>query len=55
MLKDNIFLVKFGKKENLEKMVAGGLYCSPSQRYVLQEKEQHDRGQGDLFRRKNAH
>lgn len=49
MLKDNIFLVKIGKKENLEKMVAGGLYCSPSQRYVLQEKEQHDRGQGDLL------
>ena len=48
-MKDILFLVKIGKKENLKKMVAGSLYCSPSQKYVLQEKEQHDRGQGDLL------
>lgn len=44
-----LFLVKIGKKEHLERLTEGRLYCSPSEKYIKQEQEQHEKGQGDLL------
>lgn len=49
MDKDNLFLVKIGEKDHLKDLINGQLYCSPSERYIKQEKDLHDKGQGDLL------
>lgn len=44
-----IFMIKFGRKEHLEQIVNGNVRFSPAEVYVKQEKEQHEKGQGDLL------
>ena len=44
-----IFMIKFGQKEHLEQIVNGSIRFSPAEVYVKQEREQHERGQGDLL------
>ena len=49
MTDNNLFLVKIGERAHLEELVQGVLYCSPSEKYIKQELELHDKGQGDLL------
>lgn len=41
--------IKYGKEEHLQQIVDGSIRFSPSQNYVLMEKELHNKGQGDLL------
>lgn len=41
--------IKYGEYEHLKQIVDGKLRFAPSQNYVLMEKEQHNKGQGDLL------
>lgn len=55
--------IKYGEFEHLKQIVNGKLRFAPSQNYVTMEKEQHNKGQGDLlegkmkikFERANMH
>lgn len=41
--------IKYGEYDHLKQIVDGKLRFAPSQNYVLMEKEQHNKGQGDLL------
>ena len=41
--------IKYGEYDHLKQIVDGSLRFAPSQNYVLMEKEQHNKGQGDLL------
>lgn len=49
MDKNNLFLLKIGEREHLKDLIDGQLYCSPSEKYIKQERDLHDKGQGDLL------
>ena len=47
-MKAKVF-IKYGKQEHLQQIVDGSIRFAPSQKYVLMEKELHNKGQGDLL------
>lgn len=47
--RDILFLIKFGKRKHLQEIVDGKVRFTPSQKYVEQEQQLHDKGQGDLL------
>ena len=46
---NNGFMIKYGKKQHLQQIVDGVIRFAPSQDYVKLEKQQHNKGQGDLL------
>lgn len=46
---NNGFMIKYGKREHLQQIIDGIIRFSPSQDYIRLEKEQHNKGQGDLL------
>ncbi len=45
------FMIKYGKYDHLKQIVDGALRMTSSQTYIGIEKEQHNKGQGDLLER----
>ena len=46
---NNGFMIKYGKENHLQQIVNGVIRFAPSQKYIELEKEQHNKGQGDLL------